>query len=80
MFKFALFENKLKQNLCENSKTKQIERLLLGKKYDDAIKLYSNLRIVKQDNKAKVVTMDYCKERCNIEVNNKIITKIDGFY
>jgi hypothetical protein len=64
----------------EKSKTKQIQDLILGKKYKDAEKLYNNLRIVVEDNKSKIIIMNYCKERCNVEVENGIITKINGYY
>jgi len=64
----------------ENSKFNKINKLILGKSYREAEKIYGNLRIVKQDNKCKIITLDYCEHRCNVEIKNEIIVKIDGFY
>ena len=58
----------------------KIDKLILGKSYREAEKVYCNLRIVKQDDKCKIITLDYCEHRCNIEIKNEIIVKIDGFY
>jgi hypothetical protein len=80
MLRFTYFENNLKQNLCDKSQNNKIKSLLLGKKYSDAEKIYKNLRIVKQDNKPITIILNYCKDRCNIELENGIIKKIDGFY
>ena len=80
MQRFIHFENNLKQNLCDKSQNNKIKSLLLGKKYSDAEKLYKNLRIVKEDNKSITIILNYCKDRCNIELENGIVTKVDGFY
>jgi hypothetical protein len=64
----------------EQSRKNSIQNLILGKKYIDAEKVYNNLRIIKEDNKSKTVIMNFCKDRCNVEVINGIITKINGFY
>jgi hypothetical protein len=65
---------------CEKSKKQRIQDLILGKKYSDAEKLYNNLRIVKEDNKSKTVIMNFCEDRCNVEVINGKIINISGFY
>ena len=64
----------------EQCKIDKIDKLILGKSYREAEKVYCNLRIVKQDDKCKIITLDYCEHRCNIEIKNEIIVKIDGFY
>jgi hypothetical protein len=64
----------------ENPKTNKIQDLILGKKYSDAEKLHTHLRIVREDDISKTVIMNYCHDRCNVEIRNGIITKIDGFY
>jgi hypothetical protein len=58
----------------------KMEKLLLGKTYDEAIKLYSNLRIVKNEGVSQIITMDLCKDRCNIIIEERVITEISGFY
>jgi hypothetical protein len=80
MLRFIHFENNLKQKLCDKSQNDKIKSLLLGKKYSHAEKLYKNLRIVKEDNKSITIILNYCKDRCNIELENGIVTKVDGFY
>jgi len=80
MHRFIHFENNLKQNLSGISQNNKIKSLLLGKKYSDAEKLHKNLRIVKEDKKPITIILNYCKDRCNIELENGIIIKIDGFY
>jgi len=68
------------ENYCNKSKSLEIENLIIGKKYFEAIKIYDNLRIVKEDNKNIIFTLNYCKDRCNIEVKNGIIIKVNGYY
>ena len=80
MLRFTHFENRLKLNLCDKTQYDKIKSLLLGKKYCDAEKLYKNLRIVKEDNKPITIILNYCEDRCNVELENGIIKKIDGFY
>jgi hypothetical protein len=53
---------------------------ILNKHFNEATKFYHNLRIVKSNGKDIIVTLDYCKTRCNIEVLNGIIIRIVGFY
>jgi hypothetical protein len=77
------FRNNKLNNILQikyNNKNKGDFTFLLGKKYSEATKLYNNLRVVKLDDKSKIITMDYCKERCNIVVKKDVIIGIDGFY
>ena len=53
---------------------------ILGRKYDEAIKIYTNLRVVKNDDKHLIVTMEYLKDRCNIVMKDDIIIDVVGFY
>ena len=64
----------------EKSKLEKIKYLILNKPYKEAEKNYSNLRIVKEDNKSKIIILNYCQDRCNVEVKNGIIINIEGFY
>jgi len=67
----------------ENSKLEKLDKiskLIIGKSYNEAEKLYNKLRIVKQNDKCKIITLDYCDDRCNVEIKNEIVVKIDGFY
>lgn len=65
----------------ENDKTiDQMKKCILGKTYNEAIKVYANLRIVKKDDKKITITLNYCQERCNVVMKNNIIIDIDGFY
>ena len=64
----------------EKTKIEKINCLILNKSYKEAEKIYSNLRIVKEDNKSKIIILNYCQDRCNVEVKNGIIINIDGFY
>jgi hypothetical protein len=66
--------------ITSNIENSKLNKLILGKSYREAEKVYCNLRIVKQDDKCKIITLDYCEHRCNIEIKNEIIVKIDGFY
>lgn len=61
-------------------KINKLNKLIIGKSYREAEKLYNNLRIVKQDDKCKIITLDYCDHRCNVEIKKEIVVKIDGFY
>ena len=61
-------------------KLNKIKNLILGKTYNEAIKLYSNLRIVKEDGNNIMITLSFCKDRCNIIIKKNIIIEIDGFY
>ena len=65
---------------CKIDKINKLNKLILGKSYREAEKIYGNLRVVKKDNKCKIITLDYCEHRCNIEIKNEIVVKIDGFY
>jgi len=53
---------------------------ILGKTYDEAIKIYENLRVIKNNDKIIIVTMEYSKDRCNIVLKNNIIVDVVGFY
>jgi hypothetical protein len=64
----------------EKTKIEKIKYLILNKSYKEAEKKYSNLRIVKEDDKSKVIILNYCQDRCNVEVKDGIIINIEGFY
>jgi hypothetical protein len=64
----------------EKSKIEKFKHLILNKPYKEAEKKYSNLRIVKEDNKSKIIILNYCQDRCNVEVKDGIIINIEGFY
>ena len=53
---------------------------LIGKTFNEAKKEYYNLRIIKENNLSKTITLEYCKDRCNIVIKNGIIIDIKGFY
>ena len=73
-----IFNEKRWKNNLEN---KNIDiNFILNKDFNEAIKFYPSLRIVKLNSKDIIVTLDYCKNRCNIEVVNGIIIRIVGFY
>lgn len=61
-------------------KVNKMKNLLLGKTFHQAMKLYSNLRIVKEDDKNSMITLNFCQDRCNVVIQNNIITEIEGFY
>jgi len=61
-------------------KLNKMKNLILGKTFHEALKLYSNLRIVKIDDKSSIITLNFCEDRCNVVIKNNIITEIDGFY
>ena len=76
---------KAEKNICNilknNLENKNIDiNFILNKDFNEAIKFYPSLRIVKSNSKDIIVTLDYCKDRCNIEVQNEIVIKIFGFY
>jgi hypothetical protein len=67
----------------KNDKLEKIEMVknwILGKKYDEAIKIYDKLRVIKNNDKFVIVTMDYMKDRCNIVLKNDIIIDVIDFY
>jgi len=64
----------------EKSKIDKIKYLILNKPYKEAEKNYGNLRIVKEDDKSKIIILNYCQDRCNVEVKDGIIINIEGFY
>jgi 2-phosphoglycerate kinase len=72
------FKNKLLFH--EKTKIDKIKYLILNKSYREAEKNYSNLRIIKEDNKSQIIILNYCEDRCNVEVKDGIIINIDGFY
>ena len=61
-------------------KIDQMKKLILGKTYNEALKIYRNLRIVKKDDKNITIILNYCDDRCNVIIKNDIIVHIDGFY
>jgi len=61
-------------------KKDQIKKRILGKTYNEALKIYTNLRIVKKDDKNITIILNYCDDRCNVIIKNDIIVDIDGFY
>jgi hypothetical protein len=64
----------------EKTKIDKIKDSILNKSYKEAEKIYGNLRIVKEDDKSKIVILNYCQDRCNVEVKDGIIININGFY
>jgi hypothetical protein len=69
-----------KEPTHKEAKVNKMKTLILGKTFHEALKLYSNLRIVKDDDKCSIVTLNFCEDRCNVVIKNNIITEIDGFY
>lgn len=68
----------IKDDITETIKI--LKERILGKKYDEAIKIYNNLRVVKENDKSLIVTLEYSKDRCNIVMKNNIIVDVLGFY
>jgi hypothetical protein len=64
----------------EKTKIEKIKDSILNKSYKEAVKIYSNLRIVKEDDKSIIVILNYSQDRCNVEVKDGIIVNINGFY
>jgi hypothetical protein len=61
-------------------KIEQLKKRIVGKTYNEALKIYNNLRIVKIDDTKITVVLNFCQDRCNVIVKNNIITEIDDFY
>ena len=61
-------------------KIDKMKKLILGKTYNEALKIYRNLRIVTKDDKNLIIILNYCDDRCNVIIKNDIIVDIDGFY
>jgi hypothetical protein len=61
-------------------KIDQIKKLILGKTYNEALKIYKNLRIVTKDDKNITIILNYCHDRCNVIIKHDIIVDIHGFY
>ena len=57
-----------------------IKKLILGKSLNEAQKCYSNLRVVINNDNSLNITMEYCKDRCNVIIKNDKIIDINGFY
>jgi len=57
-----------------------IKKLILGKSLIEAQKCYNNLRVVENNDKSIIITMEYCKDRCNVIIKNDKIIDINGFY
>jgi len=58
----------------------RIRRLILGRSLFEARRIYSNIRVVRQDGRDLIVTRDFRRDRANVEVNNGIIVRVLGFY
>ena len=67
-------------NDYENNKINVIIKSIIGKRLEEAEKIYHNLRVIKNNNTHVTIYLNYCKERCNIELENGLVTKVDGFY
>ena len=57
-----------------------IARLILGRQLQDALRIYSNIRVVIRDGQRLIVTQDYQRTRINVETRNNVIIRIVGFY
>jgi hypothetical protein len=71
---------KITNDLYKMSDDLNIKNVILGKSFNEALKFYSNLRVVKNNDKNLIITMDYCKDRCNVIIKNDKIIDINGFY
>jgi hypothetical protein len=80
MFYFRNNKKNIPENNKDNEKINNIKSILIGKNYNESQKLYNHLRVVKEDEKHKTITFDYCKDRCNVILQNNIIIDISGFY
>jgi len=58
----------------------RVRRLILGRSLIQARRVYSNIRVVRQDGLDLIVTRDFRRDRANVEVNNGIIIRVLGFY
>jgi len=76
---YNIIKNNLENN-NNNSFFLSNFNIIINKHFNEALKIYPDLRIVKKDGKGIVITSNYCKDRCNIEVENEIVIKIFGFY
>jgi len=77
--------NNLNRNLhkiiTENHiKQEQIKKRILSKTYNEALKIYHDLRIVTKDDQNIAIILNFCPDRCNVIIKNNIIVGIDGFY
>jgi hypothetical protein len=70
----------ISKNNCIKTRIVKMNNLILGKTYIEALRLYNNIRVIKLDKINIIVTMNYCEERCNVEIERGVISKIDGFY
>ena len=68
------------KNDYKKTRIVKMNYLILGKTYIEALRLYNNIRVIKLDNINIIITMNYCEERCNVEIEKGVITKIDDFY
>ena len=53
---------------------------LLNQNFEDAKKMYSNIRVINEDGKNLIVTWDCCLTRINVKTKDNIIIKIVGIY
>jgi hypothetical protein len=72
--------NTITKNNCRKTKIVKMNNLILGKTYIEALRLYNNIRVIKLDGINIVIKMDYCEERCNVEIEKGVIIKIYDFY
>jgi hypothetical protein len=66
-----------------NDRSETIQLLktrILGKTYNEAKKIYENLRVIKINDRFLIVTMEHSKDRCNIILKDDIIVDVVGFY
>jgi hypothetical protein len=80
MFHFRRNQKIIPEDNKNNEKINNIKSILIGKNLNESYKFYNHLRVVKEDDKCKIITLDFCKERCNVILKNNIIIDINGFY
>lgn len=55
-------------------------RLIFGRQFINAKRIYNNIRIVKNNGIPLLVSQDYQNDRINVELQNNIIVCIAGIY
>lgn len=80
MFHFRRNQKIIPEDNKNNEKINNIKSILIGKNLNESYKFYNHLRVVKEDDKCQIITLDFCKERCNVILKNNIIIDINGFY
>jgi len=66
--------------LNEKSRLVKTKQQILEKPYYEALHYFKFLRIIKIDGIPIVIHKDLHKDRCNVILENGIITEISGFY